>query len=71
LEQLRDWKDFKEEDSKARGLIQLNLSEGLRMEVDGCLSAKAVWKKLNVTGGLVVTGVLSIVRRVVWCRAIT
>jgi hypothetical protein len=39
----RSWKD---KDEKARGILFQNISNGLRMKLQGCTSAKEAWEKL-------------------------
>jgi hypothetical protein len=46
LEEYREWKTWKEKDQKVMGLMRLNVSSGIRMELAGCNTSKEIWDKL-------------------------
>ena len=46
LEEYREWKTWKEKDQKVMGLMRLNVSTGIRMELAGCNTSKSIWDKL-------------------------
>ena len=47
VEEVRQVRAWLEKDQKARGIIQLSLSNGIRMSVDDCTTAKELWKNLE------------------------
>src|ERR1700710_2187598 len=47
LEEVRQLRAWLEKDQKARGIIQLSLSNGIRMSVGDCTTAKELWKNLE------------------------
>jgi hypothetical protein len=47
VEQVRQVGPWLEKDQKARGIIQLSLSNGIQMSVDECTTAKELWKDLE------------------------
>ncbi|KAJ9114800.1 hypothetical protein QFC24_007094 [Naganishia onofrii] len=46
LAELAYYRSWKDKDGKARGVLFQNISNGLRMKLQGCTSAKEAWEKL-------------------------
>jgi hypothetical protein len=46
LEEYKEWKAWKEKDQKVMGLMRLNVSTCIRMELAGCNTSEQIWDKL-------------------------